>query len=303
VATYYIDHLQERIGQPSLVVCLDSGCGNYDQLWCTTSLRGLCAGDLEVRVLREGVHSGDATGVVPSSFRIARQLLSRIEDETTGKILPAGLQGELPDDRRAQAAVSARVLGESLHQRFPWVDATHAVDTDLTELVLNRTWRPFLAVTGVDGMPSLDNAGNVLRTHTTLRISLRVAPTCDVTKATATLKEVLEAEPPYGATVTFRPEQEGPGWNAPAMASWLEASIEKASQTYFDKEACYMGEGGSIPFMGMLGEKFPKAQFMITGVLGPQSNAHGPNEFLHIPMGKRLTACVAQVLCDHHDRA
>ena len=62
----------------------------------------------------------------------------------------------------------------------------------------------------------------------------------------------------------------------------------------------YMGEGGTIPFMGMLGEKFPGAQFMITGVLGPHSNAHGPNEFLHIPTGKRVTAAVARVIADHY---
>ena len=84
------------------------------------------------------------------------------------------------------------------------------------------------------------------------------------------------------------------------MAPWLEAAIDQASQTFFNKPAMYMGEGGSIPFMGMLGEKFPGAQFMITGVLGPHSNAHGPNEFLHIPMGKRVTACVSHVLLQHH---
>ncbi|HLM53381.1 MAG TPA: peptidase M20, partial [Pseudoxanthomonas sp.] len=90
------------------------------------------------------------------------------------------------------------------------------------------------------------------------------------------------------------------GWNAPALSPWLAQAIEAASQATFGKPAMYMGEGGSIPFMGMLGEKFPGAQFMITGVLGPHSNAHGSNEFLHIPMGKRVTACVARVIAEHH---
>lgn len=299
---YYIDHLKDKIGNPSLVVCLDSGCGNYDQLWMTTSLRGIVTGDIVVKILDEGVHSGDASGVVPSSFRIMRQLLSRIEDESSGRILPEFFQAEIPAQRIEQAQTVGRVLGDFCYKRFPYTGNAHAMTDDVTEAVLNRTWRPYLAYTGVDGMPSLDNAGNVLRPHTSLKLSLRLPPTVDADAATAELKRILEADPPYGATVEFHGEQGGDGWEAPALASWLEDACEKASQRFFQKEACYMGEGGSIPFMGMLGEKFPEAQFMITGVLGPQSNAHGPNEFLHIPMGKRLTCCVASVLGDHFAR-
>jgi acetylornithine deacetylase/succinyl-diaminopimelate desuccinylase-like protein len=298
---HYIDALKDRIGSPTLVVCLDSGCGNYDQLWCTTSLRGLVTGNLVVEILSEGVHSGDASGIVPSSFRIARSLLSRLEDERTGAITPREFHVDIPAQRREQAAVAARVLG-SVHQRFPFVKGAGPMASDPTESVLNRTWRPFLSVTGASGLPALQDAGNVLRPQTSLKLSLRVPPTSDVKKATDDLRKLLEKDPPYGARVKFEPEQGGAGWNAPALADWLAASAAAASETYFGREAVYMGEGGSIPFMGMLGAKFPKAQFMITGVLGPQSNAHGPNEFLHLPMGKRLTCCVAQVLADHFAR-
>ncbi len=299
---YYIDALSERIGSPSLVVCLDSGAGNYDQLWCTTSLRGIVAGDLVVKILTEGVHSGDASGLVPSSFRILRQVLSRIENEGTGLIVD-DFHVEIPEQRLAQAKVCGEVLGPFLHERFPWVEGAGPTSRDLTECVLNRTWRPALSVTGADGLPSLDNAGNVLRPQTAVKLSLRVPPTMDVAAASHRLNEILTADPPYGATVEFHGEQGGAGWNAPALAPWLEQAAERASQTFFDARAVYMGEGGSIPFMGMLGEKFPEAQFLITGVLGPQSNAHGPNEFLHIECGKRLTSCVAQVIEDHHRRA
>lgn len=298
---FYIDALKDRIGSPTLVVCLDSGCGNYDQLWCTTSLRGLVAGDLTVEILTEGVHSGDASGIVPSSFRIARQLLSRIEDERTGAIVEA-FHVDIPAQRVEQAKVSARVLGKPVIERFPFVKGAVPMTTDGTEAVLNRTWRPFLSITGAAGLPALSDAGNVLRPKTSLKLSLRVPPTRDVDTATQELKRRLEAEPPYGAKVTFTPEQGGAGWNAPALAPWLETAATNASQAYFGREAVYMGEGGSIPFMGMLGARFPRAQFMITGVLGPQSNAHGPNEFLHVPMGKRLTCCVAHVLEEHHAR-
>ncbi|MDE2085444.1 MAG: M20 family metallopeptidase [Xanthomonadaceae bacterium] len=296
---YYVDHLAARFGKPSLVVCLDSGCGNYEQLWLTTSLRGLSGGNLTVRVLKEGVHSGDASGVVPSSFRILRNILSRLEDAATGKIVPKELYVDIPKLRIEQARRTAQVLGDEVYSKFPFVDGMRPVDADPVELVLNRTWRPALAVTGIAGMPPLDSAGNVLRPFTAVKLSLRLPPTLDGEAAGAHVKRLLEADPPYGCQVEFALEKASSGWNAPSLAAWLEASVDAASREFFGPPPAYNGEGGSIPFMGMLGEKFPGAQFLITGVLGPQSNAHGPNEFLHIPTGKRVSMCVAQVVADH----
>jgi acetylornithine deacetylase/succinyl-diaminopimelate desuccinylase-like protein len=297
---FYVDHLADRIGKPSLVVCLDSGCGNYDQLWCTTSLRGLAGGNLRVSVLSEGVHSGDASGVVPSSFRILRQLLSRLEDQVSGKIVVKELFVDIPDERLAQARNAAKVLGNDIFDKFPFLPGMVPMDSDLTELVLNRTWRPALSVTGVDGMPPLSNAGNVLRPCTAVKLSLRLPPMLDPKIASETLQRVLCENPPYGAKVEFDVEKASSGWNAPALAPWLEHAIDHASRDFFGAPAMYMGEGGTIPFMGMLGEKFPGAQFIITGVLGPHSNAHGPNEFLHIPTGKRVTSVVARVVAEHY---
>ena len=299
----YVDHLAERIGKPSLVVCLDSGCGNYEQFWCTTSLRGLTGGNLTIKVLEEGVHSGDASGIVPSSFRLLRLLLSRLEDPQTGRIVIDSLHVDVPADRLAQVRNVASVLGTEIYDKFPMLPGMTPMfddNEDLAELMLNRTWRPALSVTGVDGIPPLASAGNVLRPYTSVKLSLRLPPTLDGKRAGDILKEVLERDPPNGAQVTMELEKASSGWNAPASAPWLERAIEAASREFFGQPAMYMGEGGTIPFMGMLGEKFPGAQFMITGVLGPHSNAHGPNEFLHIPMGKRVTACVARVIADHH---
>ncbi len=296
---FYVDHLADRIGQPSLVVCLDSGCGNYDQLWLTTSLRGMVGGSLQVEVLEEGVHSGDASGIVPSSFRIVRELLSRLEDARTGTVTPSVLQVEIPAQRRQQAARVAEVLGDEVYDKFPRVQGLSPVTEDLTELVLNRSWRPQLAITGADGLPPLELAGNVLRPKTALKLSLRLPPTLDAGQAGAWVKAELERDPPYGARVSFELEKDGSGWHAPALSPWLEAAVDEASQAYFNAPAMYQGEGGSIPFMGMLGQKFPQAQFLITGVLGPHSNAHGPNEFLHIPTGKKLTMAVADVIACH----
>ncbi len=297
---HYIDLLSDRIGRPSLVICLDSGCGNYEQLWCTTSLRGLVGGNLTVQILTEGVHSGDASGIVPSSFRIVRNLLSRLEDDKTGRILPDAFYVEIPKKRVEQATFAAEVLGKAAYHKFPFQNGAKPASDDARELILNRTWRPVLSIIGADGLPSLKNAGNVLRPLTAVKLSLRLPPTCDAKMAARALTEVLEKDPPHGANVTFEPDWSASGWHAPQLAPWLEESLDRASRTYFGKPAIYMGEGSSIPFMGMLGERFPEAQFLVTGVLGPQSNAHGPNEFLHIPTAKRLTCCVANVLADHY---
>ncbi|MBA1146937.1 M20 family metallopeptidase [Ectothiorhodospiraceae bacterium WFHF3C12] len=296
----YVEALSARIGSPSLVVCLDSGCGNYEQLWCTTSLRGMAAGVLDVEILSEGVHSGDAGGVVPSSFRVLRQLISRLEDEQTGEIRPAWLHADIPAERVEQAAVAADVLGESLYRKFPFVGGGQPQTTEPRELVLNRTWRPSLEVTGADGLPPIADAGNVLRPRTRAKLALRLPPTVSGTESAQRLRALLEDNPPNGARVRFEGGQATSGWEAPPLAEWLSASLQEASHAHFGAPAVLMGEGGTIPFMAMLGERFPDAQFLITGVLGPNSNAHGPNEFLHIPMAKRLTCCIADIIAGHH---
>jgi len=297
---HYVDHLAARLGRPSLVVCLDSGCANYEQLWLTTSLRGLAGGVLTVRVLQEGVHSGDASGIVASAFRIARQLLSRLEDQDSGRILAEELHVQIPSERIEQARHAAMAVGDAVYAKFPFVKGMRPMQEDLAELVLNRTWRPALSVVGADGLPPNLSAGNVLLPFVSLKLSLRLPPTLDGDKASLFLKNLLEKDPPYGAEVTFKLEQATAGWNAPAVAPWLARCLDEGSKEFFGARTGYMGEGGSIPFMGMLSEKFPEAQFVITGVLGPGSNAHGPNEFLHIPTGERVTACVAKVLADHY---
>lgn len=300
---FYMEALAERIGAVSLVVCLDSGCGDYERLWLTTSLRGLVGGTLRVDVLEEGVHSGDASGIVPSSFRIIRQLLNRLENIETGEVIVDWLHAPIPADRVAQAKVAAAALGREVFAKFPFVEGMGPAGSDLAELVLNRTWRPALSVTGFAGAPQPRDAGNVLRPFTEVKISMRVPPTLDAKAASARMKTVLEADAPYGARVTYEGEKAGSGWNAPPLAPWLEQALEEASHASFGHGVAMMGEGGSIPFMGMLGEKFPEAQFVVTGVLGPHSNAHGPNEFLHVPTGKRVTETIARVLAAHAARA
>jgi acetylornithine deacetylase/succinyl-diaminopimelate desuccinylase-like protein len=302
---YYLEALAPRMGDVALVIALDSGAGNFDQLWVTTSLRGLVNGTLTVSMLTEGVHSGDAGGVVPSSFRVARQLLDRIDDSRSGMVKPTAFNCEIPAERIVQAKQAAEILGESMWKRFPWDSCcddggkfvfVQPATKDPVELILNRTWRAALAVIGADGLPPIESAGNVQRPFTSLKLSLRLPPLVDGDTAAAHLKQTLEKETPYSAHVTFEYEQAATGWNAPPIAPWLSALLDSASQTYYGKPAAYLGEGGTIPFMGMLGVKFPHAQMLVTGVLGPKSNAHGPNEFLHVPYAKKLTAAVAMVL-------
>ena len=300
----YIDALRPRLGEVGLVVCLDSGAGNYDQLWLTNSLRGMVSGVLKVEILTEGVHSGDASGLVPSSFRIMRQVLDRLEDSATGRLLPASFHCEVPSERLAQAQATADILGDEIYKRFPWAhydcggstQFALPTTTDPLQALLNRTWNPTLSVTGVEGMPELSNAGNVLRPYTAFKLSLRLPPLVEAAPAVAKLKALLEDNAPYQARVTFEKAAGATGWNAPTTAPWLESALDSASKAHFGASCGYIGQGGTIPLMNMLSLGFPKAQMMVCGVLGPKSNAHGPNEFLHVPYAKKLTAAVAQVI-------
>ena len=295
---HYMDKCSERIGNPDLVICLDSGAGDYKRFWTTTSLRGLIGCSLKIGVLEEGVHSGGASGHVPSSFRIARQLLSKLEDENTGEIKLQELHTNIPKHRISEAKVFVDVLGEEVIHEFPWKDKTRPSTEDLLEGVLRRTWRPALSVVGANGLPPTENAGNVLRPYTKLQLSIRIPPMVDPLLAQKAVIKHLTENVPYSATVVVESEEAAAGWSAPKTTDWLVRAIEKASINFFEERDCSMSEGGTIPFMAMLGKKYPDAQFVITGVLGPNSNAHGPNEFLHIPYAKKLTCCIASIIND-----
>lgn len=292
---FYMEHCSDIIGSPDLVICLDSGAGNYDQFWTTTSLRGMIGCTLRVDILKEGIHSG-GSGIVPSSFRIMRQLLSRIEDEKNGRILVKDFFVNIPDYRVEDVKTMVNVLGDEVFDAFPWVEGAEPMTDDKVEMVLNRTWRPMLSIVGADGIPAAKDGGNVLRPYTAVKLSLRLPPTLNANFVWDNLEKILLNDPPYRAKITLKFDEPASGWDAPKKSAWLEKGIQSASENIFGKPALNMGEGGSIPFMSMLGKRFPDAQFVITGVLGPRSNAHGPNEFLHIPYAKKLTACIGIIL-------
>lgn len=295
----HVEALADRIGTPSFVICLDSGCLDDERLWVTTSLRGLLNGTLEVAVLDAGVHSGLAGGLVPSSFRIARALLDRVEDSATGAILLPELHVPLPPDRRREIEITAAALAAPIAAELPFLPGVTPQTTDGVEQVIARTWRPALEVIGADGLPPTADAGNVLRPSTALTLSVRLPPTCDPIPAGRALAAALTRDPPSGAHVVWTPEPEAAGWMAPATAPWLAAALDEASGAGFGAPSALVGEGGSIPFMAMLGARFPEAQFAVLGVLGPDSNAHGPNEFLDLVYAEGLVRALTVLLEAH----
>jgi acetylornithine deacetylase/succinyl-diaminopimelate desuccinylase-like protein len=299
----HVEALAREIGTPGLVVCLDAEAGDYERLWLTTSLRGNIVGTLDIAVLTEGVHSGAGSGIAASCVDVLRQLLSRLSDENTGEPALAELRVQIPEERRRQILATAKLLGDSVAARMPFADGARAMSRDPAVLLENSTWKATLTVTGIDGLPNVSNAGNVLAPRLSVKLSFRLPPTADAERAAAAIRRTLEADPPYGAQVRFVSGSNSVGWNAPASEPWLEQAAQEASLRYFGHEAMAMGVGGTIPFMAMLGERFPHTQFLVTGVLGPHSNAHGPNEFLHIDYAKRLTGAVAHVLARHAARS
>ena len=219
-------------------------------------------------------------------------------------MMPASFHSQVPPERLAQAKATAAILGEETYKRFPWAHhdcggSTLVVlptTTDPVEALLKRTWEPTLSVTGAEGFPTLQNAGNVLRPYTAFKLSLRLPPLVDAATCVQEMKRLLEDNAPYQAKVTWEGLSSSSGWNAPGMSPWFETALNAASQAHFGADCGYIGQGGTIPLMNLLSQGFPTAQMMVCGVLGPKSNAHGPNEFLHVPYAKKLTAAVAQVI-------
>ena len=298
----YLDHLEQRLGDVTFVVCLDSGGNDYDRLWLTTSLRGLAQVCVTVTVLDTAQHSGLASGAVPSSFRVLRSLLDRIEDAATGEILLPELSVPIPRNRRHEAEQTVASAPGSIRGAFPLEPGVRPVSDDEVELLLNTSWRPTLSMIGADGFPTPDKAGNVLRTSSTLALSFRLPPTADAAEAVAAVERALSTDVPYQARVELSDMEHAGGWNAPDLAPWLERGLDAVSQDVFGAPWRGAGLGGSIPFMGLLGERYPDAQFLVTGALGPDSNAHVPDEWLHLPHARRVTAAVAHLL-DAHARA
>ncbi len=294
----HLDRLSDDLGDVELLICLDSGAITYDRLWVTTSLRGNLIAHLRVDVLERGQHSGTASGVVPSSFRIARQLLDRVEDARTGEILIPELHGDIPPSHRQAAQGLTAEFGDVAGDEQPTIAGLELMGVDATDRVLRRTFAPTLSVTGVGGMPLVENAGNVLRPYTELVLSLRLPPNVSGEVAADAVTRVLTTDNPSHARVTVTTSP-ATGWLAPELSPWLATALADASQATFGRPVGFCGEGGTIPFLAQLGERYPSVQFVATGVLGPGSNAHGIDEMLDLDTVVHVTNAVAHIVAEH----
>ncbi len=292
----YVKELKQRIGKVGFIVAFDSNCGDYERLWITKSLRGMLGGVLEVKVLENGMHSGDASGVVPCSFLIARRLLERVEDSSTGTVKGAVFHAKISKDLHKDCHKIAKVMGKKFFDAYPWAGSTRPLHKTVEESIIHRNWYPELSISGADGLPSVEEAGNVLRPFTRLKIGIRLPPTVNAPKASAALEKILTSKPPYGAQVSYTPTVQSDGWTAGKVAPWLDKVFSKVSKELWKKDFCYQGMGGSIPLLNSLAAEWPRAQFMVAGTLGPKSNAHGPNEFLHIDYAQKLATSFAYII-------
>ena len=292
----YLELLTEDLGEPDLIVVLDSGGPDYEHIWVTEALRGLVAGNLSVKVSNEGVHSGMSGGVIPSSFRIQRMLLDRVEDSKTGEILVPEMHVEISDKVRKEAEELGNLLGDELWSQLPVVDTLRPQNEGVAEILLDMNWRPAMSVIGANGMPPTQTAGNVLRTHTDLKLSFRIPPGVNSEIIDSIVKETLENNPPYGSKVEYTPDAAADGFHAPAMDGKIADALSSASLHITGLPPMATWVGGTIPFMAMMQKKYPSAQFFCTGTGGPGNNAHGPDEKLHIPSSKRLTAVLSATI-------
>lgn len=292
---YYVDEFKDVIGKPDIILCLDSGALSYDSINITTSLRGMCSFTFRVSVLSEGVHSGDASGVTPSVFRIARQLLERVESVKTGEVV-SDFHVNIPSDKYTQAEKVIKIVGKGKESEFPFLEGVKTTEEDAFRNYLNRTWKPQLTVIGVSGLPECKVAGNVCHPYVDFKISLRLPPTLDGQTAINMLKDIIVKDPPYNAKVEILSPIFGNGWNCNTYSDKFLKNLNELSLKEFGKEAMLIGEGGSIPFVGEFQKKFNDAVFMVTGILGPKTNAHGPDEFLPIEFLKHVATVIGQLI-------
>ena len=292
----YLDALTGELGNPDMIVVMDSGGPDYDHIWMTEALRGLVSGTLSVKVSHEGIHSGNSGGSIPSSFRIIRELLDRVEDSKTGEVLIPEMHVEIGEDVQDKAKALAEVVGGSIWEQFPTVDTLVPVASTTEEMIIAMNWEPTLCVIGVDGIPPVQVAGNVLRTNTDLKLSFRIPPGVDSEAVISIVKEILEDEPPFGAEVSFTPDSCADGFHAPPLQGKVRDAIHESSLSLTGLPPLATWTGGTIPFMAMMQRKYPEAMFLCTGASGPGNNAHGPDEKLHIPSSKRLTVVLSSTI-------
>ena len=295
----YLDALADHLGDVELLICLDSGALTYDRLWVTTSLRGVVNVQVTVEVLERGQHSGSVSGIVPSSFRLLRQLLDRVEDATTGDVLVEEMWASIPAADSKSAHDIAEEFGDVVARELPTIKGLALMGANAQERLLRRAWYPTLSIIGMGGIPSPDIAGNVLRPFTTAVLSFRLPPSVDVHVAGAAVVQLLTSDAPSNAKVSVHIDSSGNGWVAPELAPWLEPALEQASLDAFGRSVGYTGEGGSIPFLNSLAKRYPGVQFVATGVGGPQSNAHAIDEMLDLPTAVGVTNAVITVLQAH----
>jgi acetylornithine deacetylase/succinyl-diaminopimelate desuccinylase-like protein len=291
----YLDELAEHLGDVALMICLDSGALTYDRLWVTTSLRGMLHVQLTVKVLTQGQHSGSASGVVPSSFRILRQLLDRVEDAHTGDVLLEELNCEIPDVYVDDANSLASEFGDIIAKELPTLPGLELMGSSAQDRILRRTWFSTLSIVGMGGIPEPAIAGNVLRPSTTAVLSFRLPPTVDATRAGEAVRSALTRDVPSSAEVNVDVIA-ADGWLTPPLEPWLTNALDAASNDAFAHAPGFTGEGGTIPFLAFLGRRYPHVQFVATGVLGPLSNAHAIDEMLDLNMAVGVTNAVITIL-------
>lgn len=291
---------KDVIGRVDYCFCMDSGAFNYEQLWCTSSLRGVTIVDVTVSGCKTGYHSGEVGGIIPETFRVMRTLLERVDDSATGEVRLPECKVEIPEWAQKEAEFMAGLSGDMLYKKYDTLEGTQAMHQDsLKDLYLNNTWRPNLSITGASGLPDIAVAGNVVRGATSVRLSMRLPPGCNPAQATAAIEKAMTTDVPYNLKVECHGGHEGSGWCMKDLEPWLDTSMRKAGADFFDgKDTGTYGMGGSIPFLSELGAMYPAATILALGLIGPKANAHAPNECINLTYAKKLTCALSHLIAD-----
>lgn len=292
----YLHQLKAKIGSPECFIVLDNQCGDYNRLWLNTSLRGNISGTLSVSTMSYGVHSGSFSGIVPDPFTVAMTLLGRIQHPETGEILLDTLQAQIPALRLKQIQEVSLRMGDQIWKTAPLLENVQPKYGNNDAILIQSTWKPSLTIIGIDGIPSIQNAGNVIQGSVSLRLSFRIPPGIDIDNALQSINDCFTQNIPYGCSVTWNSLEYLPGWCAPSHSVKYEKLFHDAGEQVFEEKTLACGQGASIGFIPKFEKLFPKTEIILIGVLGPQSNAHSPNEALNVLYTQKLIETIAIVL-------
>ena len=299
--TYYFNKLLPIIGENVIAfIPLDSGCADYDRLWITNSLRGVCDYEINIQTLDNNISFGpEASGRIAENLFILRKAIDAVMDTSTGDVkIEEFYVKDIPEEIQEEMDKEIEIVGEQFFKEIPLYEGVKPLKTDIKEAMINNRWKPTCSILGIDNCPKIEDNGFGVKKSITVKMSMRLPPGIDSHAALEALKKVVKENIYFDAKVKFLSAEVADGWKLTNFSEKTKNVLNKASKEYFGNELVFKGMGGSIPFITYFQTKYPNADVICTGILGADCFEHGPNENLHLEACKKMILVLCYFLSE-----